>query len=372
MKARKILILVPALLLALLLSGCLQTVVNLDIKEDLSADLDVKTGIDEDYYDMVGGESAFSNVDTGEEEGFTVTPYSADGYKGMETKGTIQDITKGNTMLDNMFGKNFLTVKEEDGKQIMVFKAPISGVQSQISGQSGYSISDLESFGKLDMRIIIKFPYTVTDSNATSVSGNTLTWDLVDFDETEMYAYVEGGGLFGGFGGGGFPVWLIIVIIAAAAAVAVFFILKYLKKKNAGGSQVNYAGYQTGTYMQQADGNAYQEPKHGPIYNAPEFGRQTEGTEAPVYRTDNETDEACGYTAPKTTAESAEEQSEIIQPEVVQPAEEQSEAIQPEIVQYAEEQPAAENVLKMAFCPQCGTKLPENGLFCPKCGCKLK
>ena len=28
--------------------------------------------------------------------------------------------------------------------------------------------------------------------------------------------------------------------------------------------------------------------------------------------------------------------------------------------------------MKMAFCPQCGTKLEEHYLFCPKCGLKLE
>ena len=28
--------------------------------------------------------------------------------------------------------------------------------------------------------------------------------------------------------------------------------------------------------------------------------------------------------------------------------------------------------MKVAFCPQCGTKLEEHYLFCPKCGLKLE
>lgn len=315
MKAKRILLLTAALMLALFLSGCMQTVVSLDIKEDMSADVSIKMGIDEAYYNMAGGDSVFSNVNKGEAEGFTVSPYSEDGYKGYESKGTVKDITAGqSSILENLFGPDFIRIETaEDGSRTLDFRAPVSGIENQMAMQSGYSMSELLSSGNPDMRVIITFPFDVEESNATGVSGNTLTWDLFKFEETDMYAHA----VLNVFT---FPVWIIIVIIAAAAAAAVFVFFWFRKKKQAAPQYGYYGRYS------------------GPGYSKPEY------SESGFSRPDHIEQ---GYNGP--------DYSESGLPEPV-----------------STDNNAGENGLPLLFCPRCGRKLNDGMTFCPECGHKLR
>ncbi len=243
MKAKRFLILIPALIMAMLLSGCIQMVTSLDIKSDMSADIDIRMGILEDFYDQVGGESAFPETDP--PEGFTVTPYTADGYKGFETKGTVDNILAEDSAAGISLGYGFLETGEEGGKKYIKFDMPASNMSGAVSGQTGMSVYELGEYGRTDIRMIVTLPYEIKESNATSVSGRTLTWDLSSFEGDRMYAYAVEGGF-------AFPIWLIIVIIAAAAAVVIVLLLLQKKKKAQALTGQYSAPQQPGQYAEYA------------------------------------------------------------------------------------------------------------------------
>ena len=372
MKARRFLILIPILILAFVLSGCIQTVVSLDIKEDLSADVDIKVGIDEDYYDMVGGDSAFSEVNLGESEGFIVSSYSADGFKGMEAKGSVSDLTSGSDALGDMMGNDFIRVGQtSDGKKTIELNVPANSFADGISGTSGYSMEDLSSYGKMDLRLIVTLPYEVKETNATSRSGNTLTWDLLTFEGTEMTAYAEQGGF-------AFPIWLIIVIIVAAAAVvAIFLLLHFRKNKQAAAG--SYAGGYGSRSQEQTP--HYNDRYNGPGYNNPEvtapesqkpYNYNSTPNEVPHY---DDRYNGPGYNNPEMTdlnsSAYSDPEGSAYGSQEIPPQEDAVHYNVPAEPADAFESEEVSEPVRMNFCPKCGSPLPENGHFCPKCGYRL-
>ena len=75
----------------------------------------------------------------------------------------------------------------------------------------------------MSANIRITMPGKVTETNADSTDGSTLTWSVPLFGGS--LDIVAESDPTKSAGGGGFPVWLIIVIVVVVAAAAAFFIL---------------------------------------------------------------------------------------------------------------------------------------------------
>lgn len=228
---RKALVLVLVLALALVLTGCMQFNVDIKVNSDKSASIDVKEGILSSYYDMVVTDDSnpFSDLqDAADKYGFTVGNYSNSDYKGVELKGTIADVTNPNGAMGEFLAEdNVFKTETVDGKEVITFSCPVSGVTDGITGSANASLESLEEYGKLDLKITVTMPYAVTESNATEVKGNTCTWDLLKFTGSSMTASCKEGK-----SGGGVGIGLIIGIVAAIAVVAVVIVV-LLKKKPA-------------------------------------------------------------------------------------------------------------------------------------------
>ncbi len=101
------------------------------------------------------------------------------------------------------------------------------------SSEDFQSISDMGV--EINMTWALTLPGTITSHNATSVDGNTLTWNLTPGQDTTIVAQSVVAG------GGGFPAWIWVVVcclclLVLAAGGAVIFFLMRKRKQDAGAS----------------------------------------------------------------------------------------------------------------------------------------
>ena len=190
MKIKKMIAVIMTLLMTVLLSGCVQMVFDINIHEDMSADIQMKVGIAEGFYDMAGGDEAL-NMDEAIADGYTVESYNDSGYIGKVVKGKIDDVTKENEVLGELSSGSFITIEESGSKKIIKMSIPSDAITGSLEEEAGISTEDFSLYGKPDMRIIVTFPYEVKEHNASSVDGNTLTWNILEVTDSEMYAVCE-------------------------------------------------------------------------------------------------------------------------------------------------------------------------------------
>ncbi|MBO4234870.1 MAG: hypothetical protein J5928_00295 [Firmicutes bacterium] len=190
MRSKKIIIIALVIAMMITMSGCIQMVLELDIKEDMSANFDMKVGILKEYSDMM--EDMWKDYEGVEKLGYTVAPYEDDDYTGMEVTGKVKDITKQNDISDNFLSDSqavFISYKEEGGKKIVTLDLPVN---SFYGGSEDMSLEEMNEYAKTDIRLVVTFPYDVVEHNATSASGRTLTWDISKMTDDNMHAVAEG------------------------------------------------------------------------------------------------------------------------------------------------------------------------------------
>ena len=194
MKRKKITIIALVLAMMFMLSGCIQMVLELDLKEDMSAEFDMKLGILKEYSEMM--EDMWADYDEISKLGYTVAPYEKDGYTGMEVTGKVRDITKKNDVSEYFLNEGkeiFIAYKEDGGKKLVTLNLPVNSFYGDTeSEEAGMSLEELNSYAKADIRLVVTFPFDVVEHNATDVSGRTLTWDISEMTDSNMYAVAEG------------------------------------------------------------------------------------------------------------------------------------------------------------------------------------
>jgi len=197
MKRKKITIIALLLAMMFMLCGCIQMVLELELKEDMSAEFDMKVGMLNEYSELMEEMKAdmWADYDEMSKLGYTLATYEKDGYTGVEITGNIKDITKENNIAENFFNDSqivFISYKEEDGKKLVALDLPVESFSGVAESEIGMPIEDISGYAKSDIRLIVTFPFDVVEHNATDVSGRTLTWDLSKMTDDNMYAVAEG------------------------------------------------------------------------------------------------------------------------------------------------------------------------------------
>lgn len=226
MKKKTSIFVVMVLTLALLLTGCIQLNVELTVKEDMSGEVTVKAGVLNSVASMVGDtKDLFSDLyeAADDDKNLTASSYKNKDYQGVQVTGKIADVSEGN---DDLLGKGFVVTKTQvEGKDAFKLNIPANSVTGSITESAGQSLSSLEEYGKMDLKVIVTFPYPVAETNGTLSNGNkTVTWDLLTFTEKNMTAVAVKGAKGGG--GSGFLVVLIVIIVLVVAALVVFALMK--------------------------------------------------------------------------------------------------------------------------------------------------
>lgn len=241
---KKMILLVMVLIATIVMAGCMQMVVDINIHEDMSADISTRVGIATEYYDMVGGDEAFGEMDNMEADGFKSQPYEADGFKGIEISGSVSDITKPNEALSTVSSDTFITVEEKNGKTYVTMDLPMSDLNESFEGGTGGSLEEFAQYGNPDMRIVVTFPYDVTEHNASSVSGKTLTWNLLEVKDGSLHAVVEvpkkGGSLVKGL--------ILAVVVLAIIAITIIVLSKMNKNKKKAASTATFEPNKESTF----------------------------------------------------------------------------------------------------------------------------
>lgn len=217
--------------LLFVLAGCVRYEVKLTI------DKDGKTSVSLLYATMQTGSGQSTSAQLAEtkqkylEAGFEVEDYieteDENTYVGIYVKKNGQTLDEAIERMsgENLnFGKASLT-KDEDGVYFLAMNYDSETSQAQSSGASENA---LDSYGGY-MRFVLEVPGKVIESNATKVSGKTLTWNLLSSQE---FIYAK----FTLEGGGGFhiPMWVFAVLLGGIIIIGgiVFaFIIMSNKKK---------------------------------------------------------------------------------------------------------------------------------------------
>ena len=217
-------------------TGCVRYEVKLKIDED------GKTEVQMIYATLQTDSNSASSSSIAEtkakylDAGYEVEDYieTEDGntYIGIYVRksgATLDQAIENMSSGDLEFGTLSLT-KDEDGVYFLAMNYDSETEQAQSSGASS---SVLEKYGGY-MRFVIEIPGKVIESNATNVSGKTLTWDILSADEF-MYAK------FTLEGGGGFkiPMWVFGVLFGAIVIIGgVFFAFVIMSNKKKAESYV--------------------------------------------------------------------------------------------------------------------------------------
>ena len=161
--------------------------------------------------------------------GFEVEDYieTTDGntYVGFTAKkeGSTLDKAIADMSSKNLDFGSITLSKDDEGVYFLAMNFDSETSQAQSSGASS---STLEKYGGY-MRFVLEVPGKIVESNATSKSGKTLTWDLMTADEF-MYAKftLEGGGGFS------IPMWAIGVLCGGIIIIGgVFFAIMIISNK---------------------------------------------------------------------------------------------------------------------------------------------
>ena len=212
------------LMTSVILTGCVQYVVEIDVNNNLNADVKIKTGILKDVKSFMS-ENSKTPVDPfedtkkeAEEDGLKTEDYSDENYEGIIVSTTIKDICNPE---DSKTTNGYAFTK--DGN-VLKFSAKSADLTKNLTDGSSMSIDDMAQYGDMDLRLIIKFPCPAGNNNATTVSEDkkTLEWDLTKSDG-EFFAEAN-------LSDGGISSTVIIIIVAAILLIAAVVIAIALSK----------------------------------------------------------------------------------------------------------------------------------------------
>lgn len=186
---KKIIGIILSILLAISLAGCIKGEIHITVNRDKSADVEINFGVDKSLYSLIGSKDPLSDIKTSlEKEGFNVSDFSDDKYKGIIGKNHYTDLDKGinNLKLSDkavLSGNNSLKVD----KGFFFNKYTIDTNIDMSSVASDKNITEDEKkfqdmfINNISMDFIITMPVKAISNNASVISQDekTYTWNLM-------------------------------------------------------------------------------------------------------------------------------------------------------------------------------------------------
>lgn len=227
-----------SLLVAILLSGCVELKLESEFKDDGSAIHSVETTIERDSFDQLaamGGEEAdmFSELDATQDEaeaaGFTFEKIDNDEKLGSRISKEYDDGHDVEAAFNEIFEVNadeggdvstggITGTYESDGDEHRLDLTVDSGILFPDGGEAAGA-----QFG--DMSEMVTITYTATmpgkikETNGEKVDDNTVRWELPLTGSTEITAVSEGSG---GGGGSNIVLFALIGLLLIGGAVAAY------------------------------------------------------------------------------------------------------------------------------------------------------
>lgn len=183
-----------------LMTGCIKYDATMEVKKDKSMDFKVIYAMDMSMFGDLSDDSSNSSSSQLindeqkkelEKQGYSVKEYKDDKYQGMEVTYSVKSIDEVSKtedfeldlskMLDEKSDNNhFFTVMKGFLKNTYKanFKFNNSSAQTTSSSDDDVSIDTTELMKSMDMKFKVILPNGATTNNATTVDGNTYTWDL--------------------------------------------------------------------------------------------------------------------------------------------------------------------------------------------------
>ena len=231
---KKIKLLVLALVVTCLCSGCVKFNATMDIKKDKSMNFKVVYALDKTYF---GSKSIYTKKEKKnlEKEGFKLTEYKKDNMQGFTLERKIKNIDEISSDKKNV---NYTLSELSDPKKgkdsnSSVFKVKKGFIKNHYTAKFDFNLGDTNSNGidmskyveKMDLTYDVKLPYKVIKTNAQKVSKDKtkLSWNLGSFKKPYMTYEFElyNRGVICG-----------LVVLILAIGVGVFFILTKCNCKN--------------------------------------------------------------------------------------------------------------------------------------------
>ena len=226
---------VGAVLLALLLTGCIKLNVDLNVSSSNTVDGTMIFAFSKQLL-AITGQSADQLLQSSaplptDVPGLSTKPYEDDKFAGEEFTFEGVPLEKFNGT-----GEEDLRIERQgDVFEVSgVLDLSSAGGASGITGPSGLGDAVNQAFSTADIRISITFPGAVTRSNG-EVDGNTVTWRPKLGQRLELQATAKATG-------GGSSSSTILLIVIAVAAVAVIVVVAFLLARRSKGGGPGTAG----------------------------------------------------------------------------------------------------------------------------------
>ena len=191
---KKLAALFSVVMIALLLSGCVRYEISFNFTEDEKMNVEMIVAMSDQLSELAGGEDGDESsssvqldedqIKEYEEEGFTYSEYSEDGYTGYSMKSDDIDLSEIN--LSELFGAedtdSISLTKDGD-----VYTFSIPDLMGDVTESEDSEYLDYISMMDGYMRISLALPEgsTVISDNATEKDGTKLIWDLLSLEEGE-------------------------------------------------------------------------------------------------------------------------------------------------------------------------------------------
>ncbi len=188
------LLLIMVLCAVLVLAGCMKADFHVKVNEDDSVDFNHVIAIQNEMLNLMDGENPIKKQDFAD-MGYKVEDYRQDGYTGIRISRHFKTLDEMNTFnnKDKQQGETTFNITRENGffKDKYVLKGNLD-MTDMAEGKTGQDEMGMQEFmSHLDFKFNLTLPMKVTKHDASSVNGNTYTWELIAGQPNNMYLEAE-------------------------------------------------------------------------------------------------------------------------------------------------------------------------------------
>ncbi|QHT48462.1 DUF3153 domain-containing protein [Bacillus sp. SB49] len=214
----------PALVLILILSGCVQGNVGVKINKDGSGETSFRIGVDENasgrFADRTDGlvETAKAELT---QRGYEVSDYTSGGYTGFEASKSFEDIQEMDVLpASGVVSDGAQDIPVDTTVEEGFFTRTYAIVADVDLGES-VSIPGAARFigDRIDLTFTLDLPVKPKSHNADDVDGNVLTWNLDALEENRIMVEIT------------VPNIKNIAITAGAAIVLIVLFFVFLRRR---------------------------------------------------------------------------------------------------------------------------------------------
>ena len=202
---KKLKLLVVSALLVTLITGCgMKAEYKVSVSKDKKVSISIVSAMDDemiDYY-IGGGQDTDkkytdkerweylekNSTDNEDYKDYKATKYDEDGFKGYTYTLDLGDI-------DMLVSDSDKAIEMDNlGKDSKLFtkKGDVYSLNIKVSDDNASQMEQYAQYVKFDAKFTISLPNKAKSNNATSVSGNTYTWDLTKTKDIKLSFDITG------------------------------------------------------------------------------------------------------------------------------------------------------------------------------------